>query len=114
MDSKEYICEKCNYKTVYKQSYKAHLKTELHLTGHRKTRTDKKTPDKCPHCLYTTGVSTTMQQHIIKNHMTPDEQKEKLKYYCDVCKIGFMAQSQYNVHTKSKRHQNKILYMENK
>lgn len=111
MNSKEYICEKCNYKTPYKYSYKKHLETELHLTGHRKTRTDKKTPDKCPHCLYTTCVSTTMQQHIIKNHLTPEEQKEKLKHYCDYCKIGFMAQSQYDVHLKSKRHLNKIIYM---
>ena len=111
MSSKEYICDNCNYKTPYRQSYEKHLKTELHLTGHRKTRIDKKIPDKCPYCLYTSNISSTMQSHIIKNHLNPEEQKKKLKYYCDCCKIGYSAKSQFEVHVNSKRHKNRIMYM---
>ena len=110
IEKKEYICEKCNFKSVHCCSYKKHLTTQLHLTGKRKQRDDKIIPDKCPHCLYTTAVNTSMQSHIIKNHMTPEEQKQKLKYYCDHCKIGYLSKVQYDRHTESKRHANKLIY----
>ena len=44
MENKElkYKCEKCNYLTNYKSSYDKHLKSELHLLGKRKERSDKK------------------------------------------------------------------------
>jgi DNA-directed RNA polymerase subunit RPC12/RpoP len=76
MEQKEYVCEKCNYKTAFKSSYDQHLETELHKTGKRKTRTDKKILDKCPHCEYASKINTDMQTHIILKHMTEEEQKK--------------------------------------
>ena len=108
---KEYICEKCNFRTYYNSSYKKHLTSQLHLTGKRKPRKDKIIPDKCPHCLYTTVVNTSMRSHIIKNHMTQEEQKKELKYYCDYCKIGYLSKVQHERHLQSKRHKNKLIYL---
>src|SRR5437868_2331396 len=107
----EYICSKCDFKTLMKCNYDAHLKTEFHKTGKRKTRTDKKVPDKCPHCEYITTVSTSMQTHILR-HMPEDEQKTKSKFYCDDCKIGFLHKSQYDYHIISLKHKERAEYID--
>lgn len=111
MEVKEYICEKCNYKTQLKNCYEKHLTTELHKTGKRKPRSDKIIPDRCPHCLYTTKINTDMQTHIIAKHMTPEEQKKKFTYYCDHCKFGVLYKSQYDNHLKSTRHKKQLIYL---
>ena len=105
---KEYICEKCNYRTEIKSCYEKHLNTELHKTGKRKTRSDKKVEDKCPHCDYMTKVNTDMKAHIISKHMTEEEQKKNFKYYCDDCKIGYLYESQYNNHLISAKHKRQL------
>lgn len=104
---KEYVCEKCNYKTEIKSCYEKHLNTELHKTGKRKIRTDKKVIEQCPHCDYTSKVNTDMQTHLIR-HLSEEEQKKKFNYYCDHCKIGYLYESQYNLHIVSTKHKNNI------
>jgi uncharacterized protein YutD len=42
MDKKEYIRDKCNYSCKYLSIWIKHINTELHKTGIRKTRIDKK------------------------------------------------------------------------
>ncbi len=37
-----YICDKCDYKCNFISQWNNHIKTELHKTGKRKTRTNKK------------------------------------------------------------------------
>lgn len=111
IENKEYTCEKCNFKTQFKNSYKTHLKSELHITGKRKPRKDKQIQDKCPHCLYTTKIKTSMDTHIIKHHMTQEEQKEKLTFYCDYCKIGTLSNAQHERHLNSTKHKNKLIYL---
>jgi len=111
MDKKEYVCKKCNYKTEFKHCYEKHLTTQLHKTGKRKTRSDKKVPDKCPHCLYTSKVNTDMQTHIITKHMSQDEQKEKFPFYCDHCKQGVLYKSQYDRHLDSTKHKKQLIYL---
>ncbi len=39
---KKYICEKCKFETNYKSNYNKHIRSELHKTGIKKTRSDKK------------------------------------------------------------------------
>ena len=107
MDKNEYICEKCDFKTSIKNRYDKHLKTELHKTGKRKTRKDKKLPDKCPHCEYKSKTYASMNAHIISNHMTQDEQKKNFKFYCNDCKSGYLYKSLYNIHLLSTKHKNK-------
>jgi hypothetical protein len=114
MEKKEYICEKCNYKTEFKHSYEKHLTTELHKTGKRKERSDKKILDKCPHCDYTSKVNTDIQTHIISKHMSEKEQKEKFKFYCDYCKIGFLYESQHNIHLTLVKHKKNVYSKNNK
>ena len=107
MQKKEYICDKCNYKTELKSCYEKHLTTELHKTGKRKTRSDKKILDKCPYCEYISKVNTDMQTHVISKHMSEEEQRQKSRFYCDCCKVGFLYKSQYNIHLTLSKHVNK-------
>lgn len=109
--NQEYVCEKCHFITEYKNSYELHLQSQLHLTGRRKVRKDKKIPDKCPHCLYTTKVKTSMDTHIIRHHMSPEEQKEKMNFYCEHCNVGTSSEAQFIRHNNAKRHKNKLLYL---
>ena len=39
----KYNCDKCSYFTDMKLSFERHLKSILHITGKRKSRTDKNT-----------------------------------------------------------------------
>jgi hypothetical protein len=96
MEEKEYICEKCNFKSKYKQGLEAHLKTEKHKTGKNKVRFDKKLKDKCPHCDYTSIYYQTMEQHILNKHASIKERREQFTYYC--------RQDQYEKHTSSSKH----------
>ena len=51
-----------------------HCKTELHKTGKKKTRSDKKEEFKCKICnLYTTNQQTNLKLHILNNHKTKEE-----------------------------------------
>ena len=51
--SHKFICEKCDYKGNIKSQWKKHINTELHKTGKKKERSDKKDPLKCEKCEYT-------------------------------------------------------------
>ena len=111
----KYICEKCNYGTNYKSQWRNHLKTVLHKTGKRKTRTDKKYPDKCPKCDYKPTTNTNMKLHTLNNHSTREERKNEFKYYCEYCDYGTFATTIYNKHIQTKRHNHlKDLANENK
>ena len=104
-------CEKCNKTFTSNAHYLIHCETELHKTGKRKPRSDKKIPDRCPHCFYTTKINTDMQTHIIAKHMTPEEQKKKFTYYCDHCKFGVLYKSQYDNHLNSIKHKKQLIYL---
>lgn len=111
LSKREHVRIECTFRTFFKHSYNNHLKTKLHLEGRRKERKDKKILDKCPHCLYTTKAYTSMQTHIIRNHMSQEEQKEKFTYYCEHCKIGTLSKAQHSRHLQSKRHKEKLIYL---
>jgi hypothetical protein len=103
MDYK-YICEKCELYTNAKSTYDKHLLSGKHLTGKRTTRCDKKILDKCPNCDYITKSITNMNLHILNNHSTKDERKNKFKYYCELCDYGTFGKSLYENHIKSEKH----------
>ena len=45
-----------------------------------------------------------MELHLLNNHSTKEERKEKLKYYCELCDFGTFAKSLYDKHTNSEKH----------
>ena len=111
----KYKCEKCRYETNFKSQWENHIKTELHKTGKRKTRSDKKYPEKCPKCNYKPTTNINMKLHTLNNHSTKEERKEGFKYYCECCDFGTFGKTIYDKHIGTKRHKNlKKLTNENK
>jgi len=102
-------CEKCNKTFTSNTHYLIHCETELHKTGKRKTRTDKKGELKCSICnLYITKQQSTMKLHILNNHSSIEEKKKGFKFYCEVCDYGIINESKYNEHLETSKHKIKI------
>ena len=69
-------CEKCNKTFNSNAHFLIHCETELHKTGQRKTRSDKKEDIKCTICnIYTTKQKSTMKLHILNNHSNKETKK---------------------------------------
>ena len=108
-NNKTKYCEKCNKTFKCHAKYIIHCETELHKTGKRKTRTDKKEELKCSICnLYTTKQQTTLKLHILNNHSSIEEKKKEYKYYCEYCDIGYLVEHKINTHLNTLKHKIKI------
>jgi len=88
-----------------------HIDTELHKTGKRKIRSDRKRIDKCPHCAYISNAvsSVNINQHILNYHSTIEEKKLKFKYYCENCDYGCFAKPQFDKHCDTYKHKYKMI-----
>ncbi len=106
----KYNCEKCNFHSNYLTSWKNHKETELHKTGKRKTRSDKKS-SKCQQCDYKSTGSTNLKQHVLNEHSNKEERKKGFKYYCEYCDYGTFAISFYNKHLNTDKHSNFIKFI---
>ncbi len=100
----KYMCDKCNYKCKYESEWNKHVNTNLHITGKRKERIDKKEPFKCESCDYKTKNKTTLKQHKFNEHSNKKERKEGFKYYCEICDFGIFSKDIYSVHVNSEKH----------
>jgi uncharacterized Zn-finger protein len=108
-EEKQHKCEKCNICFKFKYQLERHSKSELHITGKKKTRSDKKEEFKCPHCdLYTTKQKTNLKLHILNNHKTKEERKNEFPYYCKLCDSGCMEEKLYKKHLETKKHKKKL------
>jgi len=104
----KYICKKCEYYTNISASYKKHLETELHKTGKRKTRSNKKSDIyKCEKCDFTSIKEHNFITHRLHNHSTKDEKKEGFTHYCECCDFGTFTLSEYNKHIATNKHKMK-------
>ena len=107
--NKPHKCEKCNIGFKFKSQLEKHCKTELHKTGKKKTRSDKKEEFKCEICnLYTTNQQTNLKLHILNNHKTKEERKNEFPYYCKLCDSGYMKEKLYKKHLETKKHKKKL------
>lgn len=101
----EFICEICDYKCLYQSHYSQHLNSRKHQNnGKKPPRKDKILENKCKSCDYTTRNNTCMRVHLLTNHSTKEERKEKFKYYCDVCDFGTFAEILFKRHNETKKH----------
>jgi len=108
-EEKPHKCEKCNICFKFKSQLERHSKSELHITGKKKTRSDKKEEFKCPHCdLYTTKQKTNLKLHILNNHKTKEERKAEFSFYCVLCDSGTLKEAQHNKHLETKKHKKKL------
>jgi len=100
---KKYKCEKCEFETNNKSNYNKHIKSELHLTGIKKTRSDKK-DKKCEICNYICSTESNLINHKLVNHSTKEEREIKYKYYCKKCDYGNNNEIIYKKHLVCKKH----------
>jgi len=101
----KYNCDKCLYFTNMKLSYDRHIKSTLHITGKRKTRTDKKHDIlKCEKCDYFSINESNYKTHQLNNHLSKEERKNQFSYYCEKCDFGCFTNSSYNIHIETKKH----------
>ena len=103
-DSYKFICTTCDFRTNHPSRWKQHTATDLHKTGKRKPRSDKKHLDKCPKCNYTAKSNTTLKQHILIKHGTTEEKQTGFSYYCQDCDYGTFAKPSYDKHCLTTKH----------
>lgn len=107
-NNKNKHCEKCNKTFTSNTHLRIHYDTELHKTGQRKIRTNKKEDLKCDICnLYTTRQTTNLKVHILNNHSTPKKRKEGFKFYCEDCDYGIDSENKYLYHLETIKHKMK-------
>lgn len=105
----DYKCDICNYKCKYKSQYIQHLKTNKHKNNGIITKNlPNKFDGKCKLCKYESTSSSNMKVHILANHTTNEEKKEKAKYYCDVCNYGTYIKVHYENHCNTLKHKNNV------
>jgi hypothetical protein len=108
----KFICEKCNYKGNIPAQWEKHINTELHITGKKKERSDKKDPYKCDKCNYETKNKLGLKQHYLNWHSTLEEREKNFNYYCKKCNFGTFSIDLMNTHNNTKKHQyNEKLYL---
>jgi hypothetical protein len=96
-----FFCEPCNYKCLYKSEYTKHLNSSKHKRG------GKPLVHKCYDCNYSSTTSWKLKMHIVNRHMTND-QKNQLKYYCNICDFLCFSQLYYNKHMEGNSHRIKV------
>ena len=95
-------CEKCNKTFTGNAHYLIHCETELHKTGHRKTRNDRQDELTCNLChIYTTKQKSTMLIHILNNHSNKETKKTNFKFYCECCDYGIITPTEKKNETKT-------------
>jgi hypothetical protein len=100
----KYYCEKCDLGCNIISRWEAHIKTEKHLTGQRKKRSDYKKPHKCDKCDYETKNITTMKMHKLNYHSDKEERENEFKYYCKECDYGCFYEEIINKHYETTKH----------
>ena len=107
MNQNKFYCEKCHYGTNIMTSYNQHLNTTLHLTGKRKERSDK-TLHECKECEYKNYNKINYMNHYLNNHGSIEERKDQFMFYCDICDFGAFADSIFEKHKNTEKHQLKV------
>jgi hypothetical protein len=93
----EHVCEPCNFKTLRYFDLERHYKSKLHeRNGVAKTK-------KCDECDYVATTHWLIKKHKITNHSTIEE-RQKQKYYCNMCDLVFFCPLYKEKHLQSARH----------
>ena len=98
---KKLYCKLCEYQTNITANWIKHLSTEKHL------RNGNKKPTKCDLCDYESISHWNIKIHKKTIHSL-QEDKEKNKYYCNICDVVLLCSVYYNKHINGKHHKNKI------
>lgn len=101
-----YQCKKCDFKCIFKSKWFSHISTEIHKTGKRKVRKDRKAPIRCSVCkIYESKNSINMRTHILNKHSTVNQRKDRFSYYCDCCDYGNFHKLVFQKHLLTRKHE---------
>lgn len=105
MENKFYEkCICCNFIAYKPSMWNKHLNTEKHKRkGQNKTNNYI-----CKICGYYSANNFNFNVHYILTHACPQERKQKAKFYCESCDVGFFCKLYYDTHIKSIKHAKKI------
>ncbi len=101
IDKKEFICEICNYKSKRNFDLERHYKSQLHK------RNGKPKENKCDLCIYIAQNHWTLKLHKISQHSTIEE-RQKQKYYCNICDVVFFSPLYKDKHISGSRHKKMV------
>jgi hypothetical protein len=100
-----YYCYLCEYTTEKNSDWLKHQNTKRHLrNGKPKTTT-------CSICEFSTSTHWNLKLHILSHHSTKEE-RQKYKYYCEVCDLVFFCSTYKNKHISGKFHKNRELCLQ--
>jgi hypothetical protein len=104
-ENKKYSCIFCNYFTNFPSDWIKHTNSAKHQRqGKNKTHV-------CELCEYEAKSKWNMKLHNLAIH-TPKEDREKMKYYCEVCDKVFFSKLYKDNHMKGIKHSNVIKALE--
>jgi hypothetical protein len=97
-----FYCHLCEYKSSNCTNWLKHVRTQKHL------RNGKPKSSKCNLCDYETSSHWNLKLHMLSQHSNKEE-REKQKYYCEICDLVFFCNSYKNKHLNGKIHKNREL-----
>ena len=74
------------------------------LNPKRKKEDNYKQAEKCKFCNYMTKNVFLLKKHILTEHSTKEERKEKITYYCNLCDFGTFSKDTYDIHLNTNKH----------
>lgn len=128
LTQKTYICDRCNYYTLYKADFLCHCKSRnhSHSLGSRKIKVNQESKYSC--CVIKCDFHTTdrdiFEKHLVTNfHFSNIPQgtciqRERLAdddrvFYCKPCDFSSILCAQYEKHIISSKHIKKVKKLQN-
>lgn len=102
---KKFFCYLCNYNTNSPSDWLKHIKSKKH------ERSGKLKSTKCTLCDYESTSHWNIKQHALTKHSTQEE-REKTKYYCNLCDVVFFCNAYKKKHDEGVKHKNMVLCMQ--
>lgn len=93
----KYTCQCCSYNTNIRTSWHLHIMSDKH------NRNGEKKSTKCELCEYESVSHWNVKLHMLSKHSTKEE-REKHKYYCNICDTAFVCNIYMDKHMAGKKH----------
>ncbi len=99
-----YECKDCNFKCQYLSNWNQHILTSKHKNNGKIIKKEIRNKY-CDICNYKALTYIDARSHYLSKHGTIEEKKKEYPYYCKDCIFGTFGKSTFDLHCKSKKHQ---------
>ena len=93
----KFNCDLCKFNTDIKASWHAHIMSDKH------NRLGQKKSTKCDLCNYESVSHWNVKLHVLSKHSTKED-RQKHKYYCNICDTVFFCPTYMERHMNGKKH----------